>query len=442
MSDTILPTDVLNNREIAIAIWLVVLIFWVFIKTDVKGSVRGLLKQFFHYKILIPYLLAVCYSVIGVYILSQIGLWTIAQLKDTILWCIITIIGTMLTVTKARENKNYFKDAATENLKLSVIIEFATGVYTFSLLGELILVPFAALVGGMQAYTERKPEYVAVKKVLSGMIVLLGLWTIGYTIYQISVHVREFASLNTLRDFILSPFLALWFLPYLYVISLYMTYETYFITMQSRIKDKRLLHIAKWQTLVRFNVNLDGFERWKNRLFIGSIETKSDIIKSIKEIKRLQRVEKNPPDVDAKLGWSPYAAKDFLFDKGITTKYYMQAYEEKWSASSDYVKLEEDFMGNVLRYYIEGTQTVAKNLHLVLDVHKLANEDKAVNTFLDYAKHLYHNATGTKLPQEISQAIWKKRNYEMKAKDNSLIVKRDDWYNQDKYTIVFYIQHD
>lgn len=435
-------TDTFNNREIAIAFWLLIFFSWAFVKTKAKSSVKSLIKQFLHYKILVPYLLAVCYSSVGLYILSLFNLWTPKQLKDTIIWCIITIISTMMTLTKARENKNYFRDAANENFKLSVIIGFVTGVYTFSLPVELFLIPIVAFIGGMQAFTEKKQEYGAVQKVLSTTVLLLGLWTIGFTIYQISVHIREFASFDTLRDFILSPFLALWFLPFLYIVSLYMTYETYFITMQFRIKDKKLLQFAKWQALLRFNVNLDGFERWKNRLFIGSVETKDDIVKSIKEIKRLQCVEKNPPIVNAELGWSPYTAKDFLLCKGISTRHYMQTYEDSWSASSEYIKLDDSFMNNTLRYYIEGIETIAKNLHLVLDIHELSKEKDAVQAFLESAKFLYHTATGSNLPKEICDAILKKKNRTTKVGNNKLIVKRDDWLNQDKYTLLLYIQHD
>lgn len=434
-------TELFNNREIAVAVWLIIGLALAVINSNIRGSLKSLIVQFFHFKILVLYLLAVAYTFLGVYLFSKCNVWTTAQLKDTILWCIFTIPSTMLKLNRSREDKNYFKNAAKENFKLSVIIEFITGVYTFSLSVELILIPLAILIGVMQAVAGKQEKYVAVQKALSKILVLFGLFIVGYTIYEITIHVHQFASYETLRDFLLSPMLVLWFLPFIYLMSLYITYEIYFITMQSRIMDKRLLAFAKWQALFRFNIDTRGFERWKNRLFIGSINTKDDIRASIKEIKRLQKVEGNPPEISYEFGWSPYAAKDFLKDKGIDTRYYTNVYENEWSASSDYTKLEDSFMSNTICYYIQGTETVTKNLHLVLNMNNLMLEDSAIKTFSEYAMVLYLAATNTQLPKNVGQAILKKKHVELYIGKVKLITRKDDWINQNNYSLLFYIQH-
>lgn len=102
--------EIFNNREIAIIIWLPVFALWMVAKTDIRNSFGGLVKQFFHYKILIPYLLAVSYTFIGVYILFKIGAWKTEQFKDTILWSVFTILSILLNINKARQNKEFFKD--------------------------------------------------------------------------------------------------------------------------------------------------------------------------------------------------------------------------------------------------------------------------------------------------------------------------------------------
>lgn len=430
-----------NTREIAVAIWLFVVLVWGMTKGHVRQSMKALAVQFFHYRILISYLLAVGYSAGGVYLFSRLNIWTSAQLKDTILWCIFIIIGTMMEINKVNENKNYFKDSLKENLKLSILIEFIIGVYTFSLLTELILIPITTLITGMQIFSGKDQKYRSLQKFLSSLMFLLGLFVLGYTIYEITLHIRKFASFDTLRDFILSPLLALWFLPFIYIMSLYMTYESYFIAMQFRIKDRKLLTFSKWQALFRFNTNTSGFERWKNRLFIGSIETKEDVIHSIEEIKRLQRVEKNPPVVNSNLGWSPYRAKEFLTKTGISTGYYHNDYEDSWAASSNVVRLDDNFMGNTVTYYIEGKETVVKKLHLTLSIHDPSKTQEATNKFIQYTKDLYMAAIGNQLPESFRMAIFLKKEIETHIDNINLLIHKNDWINQNGYSYSFCIEH-
>ncbi|MGN6212707.1 hypothetical protein [Parafilimonas sp.] len=348
----------------------------------------------------------------------------------------------MLNLNKVRNEKNYFKDAVKENFKFSVIIEFVTGIYTFSLPVELIFIPSIVLIAGLQVVSKTQNKYAPLENFLSKLLVLFGFILVGYTIYEISTHIHQFASYDTLRDFILSPILALWFLPFIYLMSLYMAYEGYFIMMQFRIKDNKLLSMAKWQALLRFNINTQGFERWKNQLFIGKINSKDDVTNSIEKIKQLQKIEKNPPNVDYELGWSPYAAKDFLINKGISTRFYTNTYENEWSASSNYTKLDDDFNANTVNYYVQGTETIVKQLHLVLDVKNVKKANEAIKKFLDFAETLYLAATRYKLPDSISKAILKTKNLELKIGKVTLIIEKHSWVNQSNYSLLFYIDHE
>ena len=434
--------EIFNNREIATAIWLVIFSIWKITKLNIRKSTKKLAQQFFQYKIFIPYLLAVLYTTLGVYTLSKFDLWTKAQLKDTILWSALALISALFTLKKVNENKNFLRDAINEIFKFSIIIEFISGVYTFSLPLELMIVPCLGLIGSMQVFEGKAEKYSLTQKVLSGMLVCFGVLTIGHTIYKISIDINHFASFDTLRDFILSPFLALWILPFIYVISIYMIFEVYFILLKSHIKDKKLLRFAKWQALLNFSIDTTGLERWKNYLFIRGIDTKTDIINAVKEIKRLQKVEKNPPEVNCEVGWSPYAAKDFLISKGIDTKYYTNTYESDWSASSNYIKLDDDIIGNSISYYIEGNETIAKKLHLVLDINNSSNAEGAINKFAEYSKDLYLIATTKPLLNNVYKAILIKKNVEIQVGRDRLIVKKEDWLVQNKYSLMFYIHRD
>lgn len=429
-----------NNREISIIIWLGIGLAFFLMKSEVRKSVIDLIKSFFQKTIILSYLIAVAYTFIGVFLLYKFGFWTTSQIKDTLIWSFITVMSTLFSMNEVRDNKKYFKEAALENVKWTIVIEFITGLYTFSLITELILVPVALVLGATKAYAERDEKYAAVKKILDWFLFLMGLVILIHTIHQIRIHIKEFASYDTLRDFVLSPLLALWFLPYIYVMSLYMTYEEYFITMQMRIEDKKLLKFAKHQALLKFNFDTKSFKRWKDRIYIGNFGSKADVINSIKEMRRLQAIEKNPPPVDPMLGWSPYKAKDFLVNKSIKTDFYNK-YEDNWMASSRYFKLNDTYSANTISYYIEGNEKVVKKLDLFLNVNKYETEQNAIQIFLECATLLHQRATDTELPTKIKDAILTGRHIIIKKNNIELSVSKDIWSNDYKYTINFLITH-
>ncbi len=431
--------DIFNNREIAIGIWLIIFLIWAIVKVRPFNEFSKVVSLFFNKKIIVPYIVAVSYSILGISLLAYLNLWEARQLKDTILWFAVTMTATFFSINKAREDKSYFKDAVKANFKFSVITEFIIGLYSFSLLTELIITPIIVFIGLMQAYSQNDSKYIQVQKLLNFILMIIGFFVLYHTVKEIIFHIRDFASYKTLQDFILSPFLALWFVPFLFLISLYSRYEIGFINLDRSIKDKKLLSFAKIQSALRFNVNIEGFNRWKNKLFIDSVKSKKEILSSIREIKRLQNVEKNPPNVDSSLGWSPYQAKDFLKDLNVNTRYYQNTHDKEWSSSSDYIKLDDELLGNKLSYYITGNETIALKLELVLNVACPEKSNDSTLTFINYCKTLFHNACNEDIPLDFQTGILKHKNQNKSIGNITLVTKKEDWINKGQFSYWFSI---
>jgi hypothetical protein len=373
----------LNNRESAIAIWIGLVVILALFKKDMRDSLGGLAKLFFSRKIFGMYFLSIGYSCVGIYFLYRCHAWTIHELKDAILWCTVTIVSTMMKLTSEHNKKNqhFFKEALKEVFKFTILIEFITETYTFGLITELILVPVMVLIGGMQALAVNDAKYKTVKSFLYYLVIAYGLSLLVHAVYEIIRHFHEFASLEKLREFILSPALVLWFLPWLYVLSNYMRFETAFIMLKFSLPEKRLRRIAKRKAFFAFLFDVEGLERWKMRLNFYSPENALGIDRSIADIKALQKIEKNPPLVDPLNGWSPYEAKDFLKADGIETRYYENAYEDEWSASSPYTKIDDDFMADGIAYYVSGNRHIAKELELCLTLTGLKKKKTRFGIF-------------------------------------------------------------
>jgi hypothetical protein len=434
----------LNNRESAIAVWLLALLLFALLKKDTRRSVLGVVKSFFAWKIVTSYLLSIVYTCIGIYLLHRLHVWTLHQLKDAVLWCTISLMKTILQINQVNEKKDYFKDALKENLKFTLIIEFISETYTFSFLAEMFLISFLALLGMMLAFAGHDKKYTPLVAVLSRLLIFMGLATIFHALYEIVTHYGEFASADKLREFLLPPFLAIWFLPWLYVMSVVMRFETALIRFNLKRVKKPLYRLTRRTAIRHFLFDAEGLDRWTRDLQRHHINSPEDLRQSLDRLRNMREAEKNPPAIDPTLGWSPYAAKEFLKAEGITTRFYENLYEDQWGASSPYLKLEDDLMTNYITYSISGSQHIATELTLSLTIDNTRNENTGLHRFETCTRVLLKNAGITAAGKSISKIVRRKQNRETRIQHYKVGCRRHDYFNktgQYTYTVTITALH-
>lgn len=155
--------DILNNREIAVVFWLIVIsIFFLSSSkmTKIRNSFKRMLAGLFVRQIISVLFLMVTYMVIIIYWLSELDLWNIEQLKNTVFWCISVGFMSLFQLEKFKMDKSFFKKSVIDNFKLLAIIQFIIGVYTFSLWIEILIVPFLALIITMLAISEAEKSII------------------------------------------------------------------------------------------------------------------------------------------------------------------------------------------------------------------------------------------------------------------------------------------
>jgi len=410
----------INNRELALLIWIVVFVIGVTIYKPTRKTIPGLLKAVFQTKLIMIYGIMAVYTAGMVYFLFKYNLWDSSQIKNTVLW-FLTVGLVSLNDMTSNKQINFFKKTIVDILGVTAIVQFVTGVYTFSFIAEFILIPIAALIGGMIAFAGSNPQHAAAKKLLNGLLILTGLYTVGFTIYKISTDFKTFASRGTLNDFLIPGALSLMFVPLVYVLALYASREVAFVGLGNTLSPK-LVREAKWHTLFYFFFNKQDLQRWKRLVFSQNIQTSKEVRDSIKLIQKLKRIEKTPPIVPVDKGWSPYKAKEVLTGEGIITSHYQPAFEDEWHASSNYFKLNDDILANKIAYYITGNFEAAQDLKLVLDVTHPAKATDAHLKLFRCAKHLYKFAFNQDLPRNIADAIMRgqKKSVELEGKTVSV----------------------
>ena len=429
--------DIFNNREIAIGVWLFVLI----VLASASKSIRKIFNEsfpricrlFFSGWILIPLGLAAGYIVLVVLGLQKIGFWNSGLLKNTIFWCLSVPIVSMFRISS--EDENSFWNAIKDNFKIVFVLEFTIAFYTFPFWAELLIIFAATILITMQAFTEGRKEYKSAENLLNSLIGLFGLILIFYVIYRLVADFGTFTQPGTLTDFSLPILLSLLFLPFLFIFAIFVNYDKNFRLMKRRIKDVTLRRYARHAALFGFHVHTSLLRRWIRNIQFKTPTSPSELKASITQVKKLAAREKNPVIVPLEQGWSPYRTRKFLADEGlVTSDYYQTGFDDVlWLADSQDIKVSDDILPDYISYCIEGDEHIARRL-------KLATVDKTRQRFLEIATQLFQKALNQEMPDEFRKKIMAEIPHNQMVEDKSVQFIREQWPLESVYSLRFIIE--
>lgn len=362
-----------------------------------------------------------------VFALYKIGLWEFHQLKNTIIWALSVGALSLFKINSIKENPHFFRNSVLDNLKLIAIIQFVVGFYTFGLFVELLIVPVLVIVGAMLALSQTDTKYHLVEKTLNGIIISFGSILIFYSIYMLATNFGEFAKKQTVYDFYIPPLLTFLYFPFIFFIMVFTTYEVAFVRLQFLIKEPRLQRFAKIYSIFKFHFKIKVFERWVSTLPLQDTSSKNGIKESVNCIFKMLSIERNPPEVPIQEGWSPYRAKQFLLSEGLETGFYHPIGQQEWCASSSLMDLDDDLIPNQISYYVDGNETTAKSLKLVLNIFSKESAVKAHSKLLSSVKTLLKAALNIKLSSDIETAIMTSKNQTFNLGLFVATIEKNEW---------------
>jgi hypothetical protein len=268
--------------------WLLALTAWCILRQPTREAVIGVIRAFMAHKILLSVGLMLLYIAGLVSGLHYLGLWMPSHTTTTIFWTISVALVTLVKINSITEDEHYFKKAALDQVRLLVLFEFIINFYVLSLWLELAIVPILAFLGGMLVVAESDTRYKPVKTLLDWVFAIVGGVLISWSLYQAATHLDTFATSITLKDLALPPLMSLAFLPFIYIMALFVTYEDLFVRLRFFIKDDKLVRFTKVMTLFAFNVRLTLLNKWAREINQHHLESREDILGAIRDFKRRQ----------------------------------------------------------------------------------------------------------------------------------------------------------
>ncbi len=254
--------EIFNNREIAIGIWLIIAIPLMFLK-PLREFIKTAIPILFSKKFVVFYIVFISYLVAVLYVLNWAGVWNIKLLKDTVFWVMFVELPLFVKAIEKADGHRFFSKLFKENVKVSVVVEFFLGFWTFSLTIEIILIPIIIIVSFLYALAQSEKKYLTAKKFFESLFALAGVAVLINAVYSVISYPDTFFTFDTLKSLLLPLVLLIFNLPIIYGLSLYNMYEQVFIRISGNKKEIRKM---KYQVFRFSGISLSKIAAIKKNL--------------------------------------------------------------------------------------------------------------------------------------------------------------------------------
>jgi hypothetical protein len=307
-----------DNRELATLFWLAVALCWVLSKPELRFGLRGIFRTLFQHPFLYLSLTGMAgYMALEVWAGARLGLWNRDLLNPTILWAVLSGGVMCFESNKAARDPRFFRTMLAETVAVGVFIEFFMNVFVMSLPAEIVTQFIIAALALMRGVAGNKPEHRQARKVFDVLFALIGFAFVAYTARRTYTDWATVDAREMTLEFILPVWLTIGLLPFTYVISLIITYDSVLRGINWAAKDRR----PRWRAWFALATGLhfrhrdvNAFNRnWTKRLVeASSIMQAQTVMRSFRRERRaaLQSI------ADAEERVRRYAGSDATDDGG------------------------------------------------------------------------------------------------------------------------------
>lgn len=275
--------NIFSTRELSLLIWVAILSTTFLSIKSVRQNSKDLLKILFGKQILTIILLLITLVIGIIFLFYKAHLWDKSLLKDTFFW----FFGVALVLSyKSGQAKDFafFKEIVKDSIKWIIIIEFLVNFYTFSLFIEILLLPIIVIIALLQTISETDKKLEAVTKLMKNITAIFGLFLLTYVSYKTFTNSKALLDLNNLFPFILPIILTIIVLPFIYLLALYINYETLFVRIRCMSKENIIKRHLKKEIFLSANVNLEKLLRISKKLNNYDLSKSDDIKEYIQSL--------------------------------------------------------------------------------------------------------------------------------------------------------------
>jgi len=240
----------MDNRELAAATWLGVLVVGSLVSSRTRPAVLGLVRAALHPKIAFPVLLMLALVLLLVWAAANIGLWVGGLIVPTVAWFVAVGLVLLFNRVSKPEAPRFLRTTAKSVLGIGALIGFFTNLFSLSFLGELTLQPTIVFLALLALVAHRDPDHRPAERLAEVLLVAIGVALITFSTVQI-IRQWDILDLRLLAlEFALPVWLTAGVLPFVYVMAFYSAYESAFLRVNHAVGDRRGRMRAKLAALL------------------------------------------------------------------------------------------------------------------------------------------------------------------------------------------------
>lgn len=152
-------------------------------------------------------------------------------MKDVLFWLFSVGLIFVFKINDAKSNE-YFKDIFLSAIKWTIVLEFIVNLYSFSLFTEIIILLILVFLAMTQAVAEMDEKHKMVSKFLQNVIAVAGLLIFSFSLYKTVINFEVVLTFQNLVVFLLPSTIIILFIPFVYFLALYSTYESFFVDLK------------------------------------------------------------------------------------------------------------------------------------------------------------------------------------------------------------------
>lgn len=411
--------NIFSNRELALIIWLMILLLVLFIWDKGRYYLKEIIKYAFVPKLIVLYFSLIIYISTVVVLFWRFRFWDISLLKDTIVWFLFSALGVFFSLNKVK-GSSYFWNLFKNSIAITAFIEFFINLYTFSLLVELVIFPCLVFLTIFNVYSEisaqTNKEHKKAHSCLNKLLIIINLVYIGFALYKTIIGFKTIPWADVSKQFILPVVLTISSIPYFWGLALYMKYESMFITNNIIFKERSKIEKLKIKFYILYYGNF-SFKRvyriWKRIGFLA-YEGGTNYRKYIKQAVSDPAYKKSPITNKMSIG---------LFNnidgccKSLTSLHLGEFSEwnklqglDDFYCSTSYYSIKPYGLSNLL-LSLQGEELHIYQLELSLSIYSIEEREEAMLKFKECTEEIFRLLLLQVPYSSISNSILKGKNY-------------------------------
>jgi hypothetical protein len=249
-----------NNRELALIIWTTILLIVTISKKSIYQPLMVFIRLLFCRRFVIIYMIMGFYLYLILSLVALVNPIYIFDLKDFMLW-VLTIGLYFVFKTNSAKSFDYFYPIVIKTWQSTAIFELVINFYSFSLITELILLPFLVIIL-LLSEVLKKNKSNKMQFPINLILFIIAFLVLVFCFFKITSQPNSFFTANTLNSFLTPALMSTFYMPFLYFLGLYNIYASFFqrLSLQTRDKQTQIMNV-KINIVKVANFNIDKLVR-------------------------------------------------------------------------------------------------------------------------------------------------------------------------------------